>query len=71
MPDGNLLQNELPIAHHHGVAGVGAALVAHDDVGLLGEDVDDLALAFVAPLGADDDDALVILIEHRTAPVGP
>ena len=32
-----------------------AALKADDDVGLLGEPVDDLALAFVAPLGADHD----------------
>ena len=36
------------------VAGVVAALEADDDVGLLGEQVDDLALALVAPLGADD-----------------
>ena len=37
------------------VAGVGAAAVADHDVGELGVEVDDLALAFVAPLGADDD----------------
>ncbi len=37
------------------VAGIVAALEAHHDVGLLGEPVDDLALAFVAPLGADHD----------------
>ena len=36
-----------------GVAGVVAALAADDDVGLLGQNVDDLAFAFVAPLGAD------------------
>jgi hypothetical protein len=36
------------------VAGVGAALVAAHDVGVLGEQVDDLALPLVAPLGADD-----------------
>ena len=39
------------------VAGVVAALEAHDGVGLLGEQVGDLPLALVAPLGADDDDA--------------
>ena len=39
------------------VAGVVAALEAHDGVGVLGEQVDDLALALVAPLGADDHDA--------------
>ena len=36
------------------VPGVRAALVAADEVGLLGEQVDDLALALVAPLRADD-----------------
>ena len=40
---------------HQGVAGIMATLEADDDVGLLGEPVDDLALAFVAPLGADHD----------------
>ena len=59
---------ELAAAHHaggqqrqfvdravddQGVAGIMAALEADDDVGLLGEPVDDLALAFVAPLGPD------------------
>ena len=38
-----------------GMAGIVAALEAHDDVGLLRQPVDDLALPFVAPLGADDD----------------
>ena len=38
-----------------GVAGVGAALVAGDDVDVGREQVDDLAFALVAPLGADDD----------------
>ena len=42
------------VADADGMAGVGAALVAGDDVGLLGEHVDDLSLAFIAPLGADD-----------------
>ena len=38
-----------------GVAGIVTALEADDDVGLLGQPIDDLALAFVAPLGADHD----------------
>src|SRR5829696_8367757 len=46
-----------------GVAGVVAALEAHDHVGLLGEPVDDLALALVAPLGADHHD-----IRHCESP---
>ena len=37
------------------VAGVGAALVAADEVAVLGEQIDDLPLALVAPLRADDD----------------
>ena len=36
------------------VAGVGPALVAADDVRVAGEQVDDLALALVSPLRADD-----------------
>ena len=43
------------LAHLHGVAGVVAALVTRDDGERLGQQVDDLALALVAPLGADDD----------------
>ena len=39
-----------------GVAGIVAALEADHDVGALAEPVDDLALALVAPLGADDGD---------------
>ena len=37
------------------VAGIVAALEADDDVGLLRQPIDDLALALVAPLGADHD----------------
>ena len=59
---------QLAAAHHAGrqqrqlvdlavddqrVAGIVAALETHDDVGLLGQPVDDLALALVSPLGAD------------------
>ena len=38
-----------------GMTGIMAALEAHNDVSLLRQPVDDLALPFVAPLGADDD----------------
>jgi hypothetical protein len=38
------------------VTGIVAALEAHDDVGLLRQPIDNLALPFVTPLGADDDD---------------
>ena len=62
---------ELALAHHAGgqqreliggavdhqrVAGIVAALEAHHDIGALRQPIDDLALALVAPLGADDHD---------------
>ena len=51
---GDELQDELLAGDDDGVAGVVAAGVAGDDVELLGQHVDDLAFAFVAPLGAED-----------------
>ena len=50
------MELELLAVAHDRVAGVVAALEADDDVGPLGEQVGDLALAFVAPLGADYDE---------------
>ena len=44
------------IADDERVAGIVAALKAHHDIGALRQPVDDLALALVAPLGADDGD---------------
>ena len=44
------------VADDERVAGVVAALEAHDDVGAAREPVDDFAFALVAPLGADDGD---------------
>ena len=44
------------VADHQRVAGVVAALEAHHDIGAAGQPVDDLALALVAPLGADHGD---------------
>ena len=41
---------------HQRVAGIVAALEAHHDIGALRQPIDDLALAFVTPLGADDHD---------------
>ena len=51
---GDELQDELAAFNDDGVAGVVAAGVAGDDVEVLGKDVDDLALALVAPLGTED-----------------
>ena len=48
------MEDELLAVADDRVAGVVAALEAHDHVRLLGEQVDDLALALIAPLGADD-----------------
>ena len=44
----------MPVAELDGVAGVVAAVVAGDDVEAVGEQVDDLALALVAPLSAQN-----------------
>ena len=51
---GQQVQREVPVAELDGVAGVVAAVVARDDVESVGEKVDDLALALVAPLPAQD-----------------
>jgi len=40
------------------VAGVVATLKTHHRLRVVGQPVDDLALAFIAPLGADDDDVV-------------
>ena len=55
-PGGDQVQHELAAAHDHRVAGVVPAVVAGDDLDPRGEQVDELALAFVAPLGARDHD---------------
>ena len=49
----NEMQNIFRPAMNHGMAGVVPALAAHDDVRVRREHVDDLALAFIAPLRAD------------------
>jgi hypothetical protein len=46
------------------MTGIVAALKAHDHVRLLGEPIDDLAFALVAPLGAHDD-----RVRHRRPPM--
>src|SRR5947209_8441685 len=47
------MQDGLLAVDDEGVAGIVAALVADDDVGMLGKNVDDLALPFVTPLRSD------------------
>ena len=50
------VEDGLLAPHHQRVAGVVPALEADHHVGVLGEEVDDLALALVAPLRTDDHD---------------
>ncbi len=57
-PRRDLVQNELFLTHVHGVPRVGPTLIAGHDVGVLGQDVDDLPLPLVTPLTADDDRAI-------------
>ena len=46
------MKDKLLAVHHQGVAGVVAALIPHHHLRLPGQEVDDLPLAFVTPLGA-------------------
>ncbi len=48
------VQDGLPAVDDEGVTGIVAALETHHGIGLLGEQIDDLALALVTPLGAND-----------------
>ena len=67
-PGGDLAEDEVRVADHDRVAGVGAALVANDQVGPLGQDVDQLALALVTPLRPDDHHAGGLRVEHVRSP---
>ena len=62
-------RTKLSLAHADGVAGVVAAVVAGHDLDLLREQVDDLALAFVAPLGADDRRCSAWSTRHCSEPI--
>ena len=53
---GDQVQRRLDAVDHQRVAGVVAALETHDRTDPLGEQVDDLALAFIAPLGPENYD---------------
>jgi hypothetical protein len=53
----DLVQHEVLLSHIDRVSRVRAALVPNDPGGALSEDIDELALAFVAPLSADNDDS--------------
>ena len=53
---GDEVQDGFFAVDDEGMAGVVAALVTHDGARFFGEQVDDFAFAFVAPLGADNDE---------------
>ena len=53
---GNQVQDELLAVDGHGVTGIVSPLVPGDDVEFLGQQVDDLSLALISPLGSDNDD---------------
>src|SRR5258707_416786 len=55
--------DELVVTDHEGVAGIGPARVANDDIGVFGVEVDDLSLALVTPLRPHDHDR-----RHHTSP---
>src|SRR6266550_589099 len=64
----DLMQYErLTLTRVHRVPGIGAALIAHHEIGTLGQDVDDFALAFITPLGADHDDTLRLRSEQLSS----
>ena len=52
---GDQLQDKFAALDDDRVPGVVSAGIAGDDVELLAEDIDDLAFAFIAPLGSKDD----------------
>jgi hypothetical protein len=68
---GHKLQDELFALDDDGMAGVVAAGISRHDGKMVGENVYDLAFAFVAPLGADNHRCLASLhsIAH-SSPVG-
>jgi hypothetical protein len=46
-------KNESPVAHINTVTGIVPALIARNDIKPIRQQVDDLSLSFIAPLGAD------------------
>jgi hypothetical protein len=54
-PAWNLMEYGGIIADVHGMPGVRAPLITHDPVSGLSQNVDEFSLAFIAPLGANDD----------------
>src|SRR5574337_2095904 len=57
------MQDDLLLSHHDRMAGVGPTLVSGHRIEILREEINDLALPFVAPLRTDND-----YIGHRRSP---
>jgi hypothetical protein len=49
------MQDKFLAANDNRMPGIGPALIARDDIGVLAEQIDDLAFAFIAPLRTDND----------------
>src|SRR5581483_8015255 len=62
---GNEVEVVLAPAGHHGMPGVPPSVGANDQLGSLGQEVYELALAFIAPVAANDGD-----YRHAAAPSG-
>jgi len=58
------VQDGLLSLDHEGVPGIVAALKADNRVGVFGVEIDDLPLAFIAPLGSDHND-----VGHGASPL--
>ena len=54
-PRRNQVQHIFLLADENGVTSIVSSLGAHDDVRIVGEDINDLAFTFIAPLGAYQD----------------
>ncbi len=63
-PARDLVKHERFFANLHRVTRVGPALVAHDPIGALREDVDELPFSLVTPLRTDDHNSADLRIEQ-------
>ena len=67
-PARDLVQHEAARSEVDRMPGIRPALVSHDPICALGQDVDELALALIAPLCADHDNRPSTLVKHAPAP---
>ena len=51
---GQQVQDELALLGHNGMTGIVAALIARNDIGIFGQQVDDAALALIAPVDSSN-----------------